>query len=90
MEWNKYVKGTEITRRDFLKDTAADAVTAPSCLTCHGDHHLKTMEEIQDTCVRCHSPLSGNCQAKSATEVETVSVVCEECHSRHSAVTKSR
>lgn len=56
-----------------------------SCITCHGAHGFKQVQEIEKLCIGCHSPLPELCSLnprKQKTSQETLS--CENCHQNHS------
>lgn len=43
------------------------------CATCHGNHALKSVRAIENTCQRCHNPLPAACSKEK----------CSSCHSPH-------
>lgn len=56
-----------------------------SCMTCHGAHGFKQVQEIEKLCIYCHSPLPEPCSLNpqlQKTSRETLS--CHNCHQKHS------
>ncbi len=56
-----------------------------SCITCHGAHGFKHVQEIEKLCIDCHSPLPKPCSLNlqlQKTSRETLS--CDNCHQSHS------
>ena len=56
-----------------------------SCITCHGAHGFKQVQEIEKLCIDCHSPLPEPCSLNpqiQETSQETLS--CDNCHQNHS------
>jgi hypothetical protein len=56
-----------------------------SCVTCHGAHGFKHVQEIEKLCIDCHSPLPEPCSLNpqlQKTSGETLS--CHNCHQKHS------
>jgi hypothetical protein len=60
-----------------------------SCVTCHGAHGFKTIQEIEISCRNCHRSLPSSCsqdQDMQKTQDETFS--CRICHDFHSLAIK--
>jgi hypothetical protein len=56
-----------------------------SCITCHGAHGFKQVQEIEKLCIYCHSPLPISCSLNlqlQKTSRERLS--CNNCHQSHS------
>jgi hypothetical protein len=69
----------------FSGNTAANA---PSCLTCHGSHRLMKSEEIEASCVKCHTPLPKTCTSEPSQDDHTSALSCQRCHTKHSDQTR--
>jgi hypothetical protein len=58
---------------------------APSCITCHGAHGLKTDKKIKEVCIECHTSLPKACEIDSLKEDPQESLmICKSCHNIHS------
>lgn len=58
---------------------------APSCITCHGYHGLKTNEVIREACLGCHPILPKTCELDSLKKGSQEKLMtCKSCHVIHS------
>jgi len=58
---------------------------APTCVTCHGAHELKTDKMIKEACLDCHTSLPKTCEIDSLKKAKQESMItCKSCHVIHS------
>jgi hypothetical protein len=59
---------------------------APSCVTCHGDHDLRTWQRVEDKCGDCHAGMEFHfADYEPPAEVKAR---CTPCHGHHEIFTK--
>lgn len=68
----------------YYSDEQSSTEKIISCLTCHGAHGFKQVQEIEKLCIDCHSPLPEPCSLNpqiQKSSQETLS--CDNCHQSH-------
>ncbi len=77
-----YLKGSH---SGYLRDQAsAGNDEFPDCTVCHGAHIVRKKNEIETTCLSCHTEPPETCNTQNLiNETQNNFITCVACHSPH-------